>query len=120
MIKPGEMEGRTLRVPCRRLDTLCYELGLAPAFLKIDVEGYEEAVLDGFGELASEAKLIFIERGDCFPLRSRLQRAGYSGPWFFHFRQKRFSKEKQPRPEDPVYFSPDFIFTFRKLGLVIG
>jgi FkbM family methyltransferase len=120
VLKPGETEEPNLLVPCRRLDTLCYELGLAPTFLKIDVEGYEEAVLEGFGELASDAKLIFIERGDCLELRSVLQHAGQNGPWFFHFRQRRFSKERQARPEDPVYFSPDFIFTLRELGLAIG
>jgi FkbM family methyltransferase len=120
VLKPGEIDESNLHVPCRRLDALCYEMGLDPSFLKIDVEGHEKAVLDGLGDLIGEAKMIFIERGDSLDLRTVLQRAGYSGPWFFHFKQRRFSKEKQARPEDPIYFGQDFIPAIWELGLVIG
>lgn len=105
VLKPGEEQGRALLVRSRRFDEVCHELNLVPDILKIDVEGHEEEVLRGLGDLAGTAKMIFIERGDLPELRALLQTAGYSGPWFFHFKQKLLSKKKQARPEDPVYLS---------------
>lgn len=51
-------------VPQRRLDTLLPKLGIGPArpaFLKVDVQGYEAAVLDGSVELFRAGAIIGLQ-----------------------------------------------------------
>lgn len=120
VLKPGEAQGRAVLVRSRRFDEVCRELDLQPDILKIDVEGHEEEVLRGLGDLERTAKMIFIENGHLPEVRHLLQSAGYSGPWFFHFKQKLLSKKKQARPEDPVYLEQDFISDLRSMNFVIG
>lgn len=51
-------------VPQRRLDGLLPELGVSkqhPAFLKIDVQGYEAAVLDGAAELLNAGAIAGLQ-----------------------------------------------------------
>jgi FkbM family methyltransferase len=112
-------EGK-LRVPCRRLDAVCRELKLVPDLIKIDVEGYEVAVLKGFGEFTNAAKLIFIEGGERAKVRSWMDAAGYSGPWFPHFKRKLLSKEKQGRPEDPVFVHKEFLRALHGMNIEVA
>ena len=109
-----------LRVISRRFDGLCRELRLYPDFIKIDVEGYEGKVLEGFGDLIGASKIVLIEGGEREDVRSLLQSAGYDGPWFCHFRQGCFSKKQQARPEDPVYLGTEFANDLRKFNFAIS
>ncbi len=43
--------GRVIQVNCRTLDSLVEELGVAPDFMKIDVEGFAHLVLGGAGQV---------------------------------------------------------------------
>jgi FkbM family methyltransferase len=43
--------GRLIRVQCRTLDSIVTELNIAPDFIKIDVEGFSDAVLRGASRL---------------------------------------------------------------------
>ncbi len=72
------MEVRSLRVEVRRLDD-CIPEGIPIAFIKIDVEGAEAAVLRGATRLLSSFKPVVVfecdpvKLGDCIPT---LERAG--------------------------------------------
>jgi FkbM family methyltransferase len=120
VVTPGDGESRTLSVTAQRFDQLCSDLDLDPDFIKIDVEGHEETLLQGFGNRLGEAKLICIERGETPDLRGLLQSAGYSGPWYCQFKKRRLSKRKQARPEDPIYVGQSFLRDLREMNFVIG
>ena len=56
-------DSRPRQVPCTRLDTYLRKLGARSAFsvLKVDVQGYEAAVLRGLGDELARFDMIFAE-----------------------------------------------------------
>jgi len=116
VIQSGNTFGAELRVPSRRLDAVCRELKVVPDFVKIDVEGHEAAVLDGFAALAGTTKIIFIEGGEGQGVRSWMQAAGYTGPWFAHFKRRLLLPVRQTRPEDPVFVYQDFLPELQRMN----
>jgi FkbM family methyltransferase len=120
VLGPRDDGEENVPVPARRFDQISRELELEPDFIKVDVEGHEESVLKGFGEHLREAKMIFIESGESPRLQNVLQSAGYSGPWFCHFKRRVLSRKKQARPEDPIYLGPEFLPDLRELKFVVG
>lgn len=100
---------RAVRVPSRRFDSVCQALQVTPDIVKIDVEGHQQEVLEGFGEYRDAAKIILIEDGDEQRTRKLLRDAGYSGPFFVHFKRQILSEQRQARPEDPVFVHPDLL-----------
>lgn len=110
---------KVLRVCTRTLQTVCDELALIPDFVKIDVEGHEERVLDGFGDLASVPKAMWIEGGERASIRQRMHESGYSGPYYIHYRTHHLSPIPRKRKEDPVYVLRDFIPSLGAIGFEI-
>lgn len=52
----------TIQIPLRTLDDLCAELGFHPDSMKVDVEGYEMAVLQGARRILREDRpVLFLE-----------------------------------------------------------
>ena len=120
VVKPGETELNTLTVSCRRVEDVCLDLRVNPDFVKIDVEGHEQFVLEGFGSLLGAVKMMFVECGERPEIRQIMEAGGYSGPCFFHFKQKCFSKLRQPRPEDSIYISQSYLSKLMELGIAAG
>ena len=120
VLKPEEMEPQSLRVACQRVDEICLGLKTEPDFVKIDVEGHEPHVLEGFGNLIGKTKMFFIERGERPEIRVFLEDAGYSGPWFFHLKQKRMRKDRQPREEDSIYMELQYLTELKRMGIMIS
>jgi len=59
---PWATESGEIQVPIRRLDSLQTELDLTSSILvKIDVQGYEDRVLLGGGEVIHKAEIVLIE-----------------------------------------------------------
>jgi FkbM family methyltransferase len=102
-------DSAAVRVASRRFDDVCRVLQLNPDIVKIDVEGHQCEVLEGFGEYRQIAKVILIEDGDHPEVRRWMHDSGYAGPFFVHFKGGYLSQERQPRPEDPVYVSRRFL-----------
>lgn len=106
-----------ISVASRRLETLCRQLNVIPEVLKIDVEGHQQPVLNGMGQHKNTVKVILIEGGNESRTKQWLEDAGYTGPWFMHFKQKLLSNEKQARPEDPVFVRREFLPEFEAMGI---
>lgn len=81
------MRTRVVTVPCIRLDAL----DLAPGFIKIDVEGATEQVLDGLWQTISRCRpAILIESdADLEVVTARLAEVGYS-PCSWYPSERRF------------------------------
>jgi FkbM family methyltransferase len=116
ILEAGHSFVAELRVPSWRLSVLCRELNVVPDFVKIDVEGHEAAVLEGFADLAGIPKIIFIEGGEGPKVRSWMRAAGYTGPWFSHFKRRALLPARQRRPEDPVFVHKDFLPVLRRMN----
>jgi FkbM family methyltransferase len=120
VLKPEEMNSRSLRVACQRIDEVCLGLKTVPDFVKIDVEGHEPYVLQGFGNLIGKTRMFFIERGERPQIRTFLQGAGYSGPCFFHFKKNRMGKDKQSREEDSIYVELQYLPELKRMGIAVS
>jgi FkbM family methyltransferase len=72
-------EAAPLAVPTVELDEEVDRLGLAPALVKIDVEGHERAVLDGAGRTLEARPTLLIEVGpaSAAEVEQRLAALGY-------------------------------------------
>jgi FkbM family methyltransferase len=111
-----EPASHSLTVPSRTLQSLCRETGITPDFIKIDVEGHEGAVLDGFGEFAPAARVIWIEGGERPAIRQKLRDAGYLGPYYVHFKVKRLKVTPVSRAEDAVYLQSGALLDLERTG----
>lgn len=115
----------TIVVPSRRTDALCQEFGIRPEVVKIDVEGFEYDVLEGFGEELSSVELLIVEMNEKADERSHGERdvhalltaAGLSGPWDCDLYRGRFVPFTTRSREDPIYISDAFRARAPGLGL---
>jgi FkbM family methyltransferase len=101
--------GGVVRVQSRRFDRVCRVLQVVPDIVKIDVEGHQQKVLDGFGEYRQTVKVILVEGGEDEGVKNWMLDGGYLGPFFVHFKRRMLSERQQARPEDPVYVRRDFV-----------
>src|SRR5262249_36575291 len=73
--------GEIVQVQCRTLDSIAEELNLEPDFLKIDVEGFEDAVLSGAHTVLRKSRpriVLEANPGDpCDPVAAILEIHGY-------------------------------------------
>ena len=73
--------GRVIRVECRTLDSIVAELNIEPNFIKIDVEGFSDAVLSGASRLLDKVRpriVLEANPGDsCLRITEILSDHGY-------------------------------------------
>lgn len=126
---PGSaMNHRTVRktegsvpVQCLRADSVCQEIDRVPTVVKIDVEGFEYDVLEGFGEQLRSIETIFIEMNGLSDERSggekeihRLLVANqFTGPMFCDFDRRTLTSIKRGS-EDAVYIGVDGMEALRR------
>jgi FkbM family methyltransferase len=107
-------DGAGLAVPLRRMDSLLEESGLSPDVVKIDVEGFELGVLQGFGERLREVNVLFIEMndlgaGNAAHVWALLERADFCPPRYFDARARQFVGSPVAIGEDPVCVHRSFL-----------
>lgn len=104
-------------VRCRTLDSLCEELNVQPAVVKIDVEGHEARVIAGSRKCLRGASLFLIEGGERPEIRSAMGSYDLLGPLYFHQGEMVLSRSPQRRPEDPIYLSKPCLKALCLLGV---
>lgn len=98
----------TIEVFVHRADSWFPTHDFRPSLVKIDVEGHEEQVLEGFGDLLADLDLLLVECRDPGRIRARLDSAGLIGPFQYCHREHRFSKAAI-HGEDWVHINPRFV-----------
>jgi FkbM family methyltransferase len=119
IISEGENEA-SIRVKSRTLRSICVEHAALPEFVKIDVEGHESSVLEGFEDLSLYAKMICIEGGERQIVREWMRNVGYSGPWYVHYKQRLLTSMATSRPEDPGFLGRAFAAELSTIGFGIN
>ncbi len=96
-------------VPITTLDNLCIKAGLNPTAVKIDVEGHEQEVLEGFRSCHDDALVLIVEKGEAPGIRRLLAGWGFAGPGYFHAAENAIMQRPTRRPEDPIYYRPELL-----------
>lgn len=99
---PGSCD-HTIEVKAATLDEIVRELAVRPNIVKIDVEGHEARVLDGFVNEISSVDVVLVERGERDAIRRHPALAGFLGPYFFHSDSGTFCPWPQKRKEDSIF-----------------
>ena len=115
----------TIAVPCRRMDTLCRDFKISPQIVKLDVEGFEYDVLQGFGTELSSVQILMIEMNGLSDERSHgqheihslLTSAGMTGPWQCQFDEHQLLPLRCRSREDSLYVSSSFRQQAPSIGL---
>jgi FkbM family methyltransferase len=101
-----------IRVTSRRGDSFCAERGICPEIMKIDVEGFEDQVLKGFGKLLLETKVIFVECWDPPVITGYLcEEVGFMGPYKVDYRNRKLVHD-DIHYEDWVFINSQAITSF--------
>jgi len=114
----------TLAVPCHRMEGLCQKLKISPQIVKLDVEGFEYDVLQGFGALISSIQVLMVEMNGLSDQRSHghekihslLVSSGLAGPWQCDFDQRQLRPLTIRNTEDCLYVSSAFREEAQKCG----
>lgn len=107
----------TVHVLSRRADAFCLERCVVPNYVKIDVEGFEYEVLEGFGDRLREVDLWMIEMNGLSEERSKgekaisglLARNRFQGPYYFDYDSRVLSRLGSADHEDAIYLSKRLI-----------
>jgi len=121
-VLPSDENGGIV-VPICRLDTFCRSRRITPDIVKIDVEGYELAVLEGLGEYLRSVAVLVLEvkhqsQSNMEKILSLLNGAGKHGPFWVDVDQK-VLLSKQFGFEDPVFCSPQILAVLRESGWAV-
>lgn len=105
ILQEGEDAAEWVGVAMRRGDSVSATLQMVPDALKIDVEGFENAVLTGFGSVLPQTGVIFVEARQLDTTVATLRGlADFAGPWKIDFRKRRFI-EARVHDEDWLFLN---------------
>ncbi len=107
----NETTKNAIKIESCKISDFCKENDFSPDIVKIDVEGFEYEVLQGFENTLSEVKIFLIEISENRDeIHALLETNNFEGPFFFNFKSKTFSKYLPSKSiEDPIYLNRAFI-----------
>jgi FkbM family methyltransferase len=103
-------------IQCVRADQFCREHHVRPTLVKIDVEGFELEVLEGFGDMLGDVGVVLVEINGLSDARGAgsgrihdlLVARGLRGPYQCEFDHRRLRQWTGNTAEDPLYVSEGF------------
>ena len=119
IVAAASYDGASVPVPCRTLDGVCEDSRVIPTLVKIDVEGHEVQVLEGFRRTSAGTEAMIVENGESPAVLEQTTALKFLGPWYVHFGSRSFRKTPQPRAEDPVFLKPQLCTRLVALGFLI-
>ncbi|WP_395743757.1 FkbM family methyltransferase [Prosthecobacter sp.] len=112
--------GDFILVPCETGRDFCAREGVTPEIIKIDTEGLEARVLNGFGGALRHAKVVMTEMNLAEGEVSAALPAGvFAGPFHVDVMTKKLSRGCRPG-EDVLFISRESIPALRDLGFEIA
>jgi FkbM family methyltransferase len=115
----GISNGTELVVQCDTLDHFCEDQQIIPKLVKIDVEGHEVSVLEGFRRHVDSVDALMVENGDSAGVLSFLKGRGFHGPFYVHFKKRTLTPHPQARAEDQIYISNRFGEELSNIGFTV-
>lgn len=113
----------SIKIEACKISDFCNEKNIIPEIVKIDVEGFELEVLQGFEEKIKEVKIFIIEISKNWDeINQLLITKNFSGPFYFNFKSKSFSGFNNSQSiEDPIYLNNSFrSLIIDKVGISIN
>jgi FkbM family methyltransferase len=90
-------------------DLFCTKHAIKPDILKIDVEGHENRVINGFIDNLDNTMIVFVECQNIIETEKLLQKEhGFFGPYKINYKQRLFCKDFSSH-EDHVFVNPKAI-----------
>lgn len=109
-----------ITVEITRGEKICQREEALPQVLKIDVEGYENQVLAGFGETLHEVQLVFVE---CWSLEKTTDllcgKLGFLGPYKMNYRTRTFVREDVSE-EDWIFMNKQALPMLTSIGFRVS
>lgn len=91
------------------LDKVCQDINAFPSVVKIDVEGHELRVLEGFRKSIPHVNVFLIEGGQREAVIGKLRGEGFEGPLYYHHTCNTLMPVPQRRSEDPLFVKRSFL-----------
>ena len=119
VLDDGYSSGKAIEVNVCRGDNFCQQSGITPQVIKIDVEGYENHVLEGFSTILKEVQLIFVECWDLEKtIRILCETNAFLGPYKIDFQKRQLTKSDF-QDEDWVFVSLSALTSLEKISYTI-
>ncbi len=98
-------EANTIEVDCITMNSFCNYNNLLPEIVKLDVEGYELEVLEGFENSLNQVNVLLIEISkNKEVIHQMLTDKNFIGPLSFDYKNLKFKKfNTTDSIEDPIY-----------------
>ena len=109
-------QGRSISVLAMPGLQFCVRENIVPDLLKIDTEGHEPAVLQGFGDILNQTKVVILEENAAPDTVAKyLPPETFTGPLYVDFDARKLSGQKVWE-EDAVYINRRAIGELERLG----
>jgi FkbM family methyltransferase len=108
--------GGTIRIQAFRAEDFCHQSGISPDIVKIDVEGHEGGVLDGFGPILKGVKFLIIEENLPLELIQAYLPEDLFVPLYIDFGRRLLQSRSHSLGQDIVFINRSWLPELIQLG----